>query len=174
MQRDDCFQLGHISRKHSFRGELILFLDTDYPENYEALGSILLDINGELVPFFLESSQLQRGKELRIKIEGIDDQNGAESLIGYEVWLPLDLLPPLSGKQFYFHEIIGFTAVDIELGELGVIRNVLETNAQNILLIEKDGKEILIPAIDPFIDRIDRAAKIMYLQTPEGLVDLYA
>ena len=54
MRKEDCFYLGHISRKHGYKGEVIAVFDTDQKENYTALESVLLDIHGELIPFFIE------------------------------------------------------------------------------------------------------------------------
>ena len=172
MLKKDCFQLGSITKKHGFKGEVIFHLDTDRPEAYQNLESVLIDINGELVPFFIEKSLLQ-GNKLRVQLEGITHEDQTPHLIGRELFLPLSFLPPLEDSQFYFHEIIGFTAQDEKLGVLGQITDVLDQSVQSLFVIQNSDKEILVPAIDPFIVKIDKAQKIMYLQTPEGLIDLY-
>ncbi len=173
MLKTDCFQLGRITKKHSYKGEVVVHLDTDMPEKYQNLESVFLDIQGELVPFFIEESLWTGGQKLRVKFEDIDNEEQALKLINHEVYLAIALLPPLKGKQFYYHEVEGFTAIDVNLGEIGVIKTVSDESSQALFIIQKGDKEILIPAIDSFISKIDRIAKIIYLETPDGLLDLF-
>ena len=173
MLKTDCFQLGRVTKKHSYKGEVVVHLDTDMPEKYQNLESVFLDIQGELVPFFIEESLLTGGQKLRVKFEDVDNEEQALKLINHEIYLPIALLPPLEGKQFYYHEVEGFTATDVNHGEIGVIRTVSDESSQPLFIIQNKGKEILIPAIDSFISKIDRTEKIMYLETPDGLLDLF-
>ena len=76
MRLDDCFELGHIQKPHGLKGELSIFLDTDFPEDYEDLGSVfVLDENG-LVPFFMEYIQLTSDQKAIVKFEDIDTFDG--------------------------------------------------------------------------------------------------
>lgn len=111
---------------------------------------------------------------LRVKFEDINSEAEADKIIGCEVYLPLSILPKLEGNKFYFHEIIGFTAQDVNLGDIGVITDVNDTAAQAIFIItNSDNKEILIPVIDEFIKEVNRKTKTILFKTPEGLIDLY-
>ncbi|MBS3994121.1 MAG: 16S rRNA processing protein RimM [Bacteroidetes bacterium] len=172
MRKEDCFYLGKIARKHSFKGEVVLFLDTDEPELYINLESVFLAFGVELVPFFIERSSLQKGKLLRVKFEDVDTEITADELIGCEAYLPLSFLPKLSGTQFYFHEVIGFVVEDINYGTVGVIEHVNDTTAQPQLVINRGKSTIFIPAIDAFLRKVDRANKKVIVETPEGLIDL--
>jgi len=172
MRKEDCFYLGKIARKHSFKGEVVLFLDTDEPELYINLESVFLAFGAELVPFFIERSSLQKGKLLRVKFEDVDTEITADELIACEAYLPLSFLPKLSGTQFYFHEVIGFVVEDINYGTVGVIEHVNDTTAQPQLVINRGKSTIFIPAIDAFLRKVDRANKKVIVETPEGLIDL--
>jgi 16S rRNA processing protein RimM len=173
MRKQDCFYLGKIAKKFSFKGEVLLYLDTDEPEIYENLESVFVEINKSLVPFFILKSQLHKGKFLRIRFEDIENEEDADRIIGCEAYLPLSMLPKLEGTQFYFHEVIGFDVLDTRLGNIGKITGINDSGAQSIFEIEKNGTEILVPLIDDFIIALDRANKTITLETPEGLVDLY-
>jgi 16S rRNA processing protein RimM len=173
MRKEDCFYLGKIAKKFSFKGEVLFYLDTDEPELYENLESVFVLMNRNLVPFFIESSSLHKDKFLRVKIEDIDSETEADNLLGCELYLPLSMLPKLEGKQFYYHEIIGFKVVDKRLGDIGTIHSIIENTAQPLFEIYKGDKQVLIPLIDDFILKIDRSAKTISLDTPLGLVDLY-
>ncbi len=172
MRKEDCFYLGKIARKHSFKGEVVLYLDTDEPELYINLESVFLAFGAELVPFFIEKSSLQKGKLLRVKFEDINSEFDADELIGSETYLPLSFLPKLSGTQFYFHEVIGFQVEDINYGSVGVIEQVNDATAQPQLVVNRGNSTIFIPAIDAFLRKIDRINKKVLVETPEGLIDL--
>lgn len=173
MKKEDCFYLGKIVKKYSFKGELLAKLDTDEPELYDNINAVFVDLRGNLVPFFIESSQLHKSDLLRIKFEDINSEPDANALIKSDLYLPLDLLPKLEGDKFYFHEVIGFTIKDKNFGEVGVIKAINDSTAQALFEIDRDGVEILIPMNDEFILEIDKKNKVILVNTPEGLIELY-
>jgi 16S rRNA processing protein RimM len=173
MRKQDCFYLGKIAKKFSFKGEILAYLDTDEPELYQNLESVFVEINKSLVPFFIETSVIHKEKFLRIRFEDIKSEAEADEIMGCELYLPLSMLPKLNGNQFYFHEVIGFQVIDERLGNIGKITAINDSGAQPLFEIDKDGIEILIPLIDKFILNVDRQNKSITLKTPDGLVDLY-
>lgn len=173
MKKEDCFYLGKIVKKYSFKGELLIKLDTDEPELYEALDSMLIDLRGSLVPFFVESSQLHKSELLRVKFEDVNSEADADSLIKSDVYLPLSFLPKLEDDKFYFHEIIGFTVVDVNFGTVGIVKSINDTTAQALFEIDRNGVEILIPMNDAFFKKVDKKQQIITVDTPDGLIELY-
>jgi len=173
MTIDDCFYLGKIVRKYSFKGELLIKLDTDEPALYENLNAVFIFVGNALIPFFIESSQLHKSDLLRVKFEEVTNEEDADALMKSDVYLPLELLPKLDGNKFYFHEVIGFTMMDTNFGKVGIIKSINDNTAQSLFEIDRDGIEILIPMNDEFIQKVDREAKTITVETPEGLIDLY-
>ncbi len=173
MKKEDCFYLGKIVKKYSFKGELLAKLDTDEPDLYDNLDAIFIDLRGNLVPFFVVSSQLHKSDLLRLKFEDVDTEADADALMKSELYLPLGLLPKLEGDKFYFHEVIGFKIKDENFGEVGTITGINDSTAQSLFEIDRDGIEILIPMNDEFITKVDRKNKTIVVNTPEGLIDLY-
>lgn len=173
MRKSECFYLGKIVSKYSFRGEVLLKLDTDDPEVYQQMESVFVELGNNLVPFFIRKSRLHKSTLLRIQFDDVVDEQDAEALLGKSVYLPLSLLPKLSGNQFYYHEVIGFALVDAVHGAIGIIQSVNDSAAQALFEVEKDGKQLLIPISDDIITKVDREEKTIYVNTPEGLVDLY-
>ena len=173
MLKSECFYLGKIVSKYSFKGEVLIKLDTDEPEEYENLESVFISLGNNLVPFFIKKSRLHRSTLLRVRFEEIVDESDADRIMGSEIYLPLTLLPKLTGNKFYFHEVIGFTLLDSEHGDIGIIESVNDTTAQALFEVKKDGKELLIPINDEIITKVDREHKTIHVNTPEGLVDLY-
>ena len=172
MTKEECFYLGRVSKTHGIKGEVTIRLDVDDPSMYRNMKFFLLEINKVLTPFFVEKVSCS-GDKFYVTIQDVKTVEAASALTGKEVYLPLEMLPKLSGKQFYYHEVKGFTLIDEEHGELGPINDVLEYPTQAILQVMKDDKEILIPILDHVIQKVDRKAKKLYVKAPEGLIDMY-
>ena len=173
MRKEDCFFLGKIVSKHSYRGEVLIKLDTDEPQIYENMESVFVALGNSLVPFFIEKSRLHKSSLLRVQFEEIKSEEEADKIMGSELYLPLELLPKLSGNQFYYHEIIGFALEDEQNGFIGTVTGVNDNTSQALIEAEKDGKHLLIPISDDIIQKVDRDSKVIHVRTPEGLVDLY-
>ncbi|WP_435264310.1 ribosome maturation factor RimM [Tenacibaculum sp. nBUS_03] len=173
MQKEDCFYLGKIVKKHSFKGEVVIKLDTDEPELYRNLESVFVDLGNNLIPFFIEKSSLSKSTMFRVKFEDVNTEQDADAIMRAGIYLPLHLLPKLTGNKFYYHEVIGFTVIDVKFGEVGEIKSINDTSAQPLFEINRGDIEIFIPMIDNFIHKIDRDNKVVEVSTPEGLIDLY-
>lgn len=173
MRKEDCFYLGKVVSKYSFKGEVLVKLDTDEPDIYENMESVFVSLGNNLVPFFIDRCRLHKSNLLRIDFEEVKDEPTADKIIGAELYLPLSMLPPLSGNKFYFHEVVGFTLMDEVHGDIGVIQSINDSASQDLFEVEKEGKELLIPINDDIITKVDRKNRTIHVKTPEGLVDLY-
>ncbi len=173
MRKEDCFYLGKIAKKFSFKGEVLAYLDTDQPELYQNMESMFVDLNNNLIPFFIEQSSMHKNDFLRIKFEDVDTEDAADELIGAPIYLPLKMLPKLEGNKFYFHEVIGFNVEDKRLGIVGRIVSINDTAAQPLFEVLYGETEILIPMIDQFLIEVDRKNKRIVMDLPEGLIEMY-
>lgn len=173
MRKEDCFYLGKVAKKFSFKGEVLVYLDTDEPELYENLESMFVECGKHLVPFFIENSSLHKNDFLRVRFEDVKNEEEADALLGNHVYLPLKMLPKLSGNKFYFHEVIGFEIEDKRYGFVGEIQSINDSSAQPLFEILNGDVEILIPMIDHFLVKIDRENKKVIMDLPEGLIEMY-
>jgi 16S rRNA processing protein RimM len=173
MKIEDCFNLGKITKAFGTKGELTILLDVDDPKDYINLDFFYADFDGEMIPYFIEKLILKNSNAVVIKLIDIDEPKAAAVLINRMIYLPLDKLPSLKEDQFYYHEIIGYKVIDDTLGETGIIKDILEFPMQELLQIDHNGKEILLPISDELILEVDRANKILYISAPEGLIELY-
>lgn len=174
MTKDDCYQLGHITKTHGVSGELVLFLDVDNAAEYADLESVLLEVKGELIPYFIESIAIVKGSRAIIAFEDVDTIEQAERLINCGAFLPLDELEPITDEtRFYFHEIVGYQVVDAEAGELGTVQGVYAMNAQDLIMMDYHGKEVLIPINSDIVRTVDRANQKLNVALPNGLLEIY-
>jgi 16S rRNA processing protein RimM len=173
MQIHDCYYLGLIAKLHGFKGEVSLFLDVTHPADYQGLDALYLDINGQLTPFFIEGFKLKNKGFAAIKFEGIATEEAAQRLVKKKAYLPLEVLPELDQSSFYDHEIIGFQVFDTTRGAIGVVEDVIDMTANPLLQINLNGTEILVPIFAGLIQKVERKKKELYIQAPEGLIDLY-
>ncbi len=172
ISHDACYYLGYVSKAQGFKGGIIAFLDVDDPSAYRNLKSLLIDINGVLTPFFVETLNLKDKGFVHLKLEGVDDGAAAARLANKELFLPLENLPELSEDEYYLHDLVGMKVEDAELGELGAVEKVMDYSANPMIQLFRDSAEVLIPLNDAFIDRVDKKNKIIFVSLPEGLIDL--
>ena len=173
MNENNYYYLGKITRKFSFKGELIIFLDTDTPSDYYGLKKIFLKVDNSYIPYFISKISKYKNNSVRVKFEDVKNESEAMELINYEIFLPMEELPKLEGKKFYYHEVIGFKVIDINHGEIGEITHINDQTPQHLFVVKSSGKEILIPINDDFILDLDRINKIINLKIPEGLLKIY-
>ncbi|MFI5220581.1 MAG: ribosome maturation factor RimM [Bacteroidia bacterium] len=172
MKKEECYLAGKIIRAHGVKGDLQVFLDVDDPKRYKKMKSLLVEKDGGLISYDVTKVSILNNIAI-VHLAEIDTMTRAEELLKCDVYLPLSFLPELDEKNFYFHEVINYKVVDKDKGEIGIFEKVYGLPHQNIAQIKQGDKEILIPVIKNFIERIDRKEKTLYLDLPEGLIDVY-
>jgi 16S rRNA processing protein RimM len=173
MDKADCFHLGYVAKLHGFKGEVSLFLDVSNPEDYADLEMVFIEINNQLTPFFIESFKLKNKGFAAVKFEGVDSETDARFLQRKSLYLPAEILPELTGTSFYDHEIVGFTVIDTNFGEVGVVDEVLAYQVNPLLSIMNGKIEVLVPLIDGLVKEVNRQNKTITITAPEGLIEMY-
>ena len=171
MTKEECYLLGKITKPFGIKGQVIMFLDVDSPADYAGLDSAFVEVKGMLVPYFFHIDNIN-GNKATATFEDITPDE-AHALVGNDLYLPLDMLPKLTGNKFYYHEVVGFRVVDDEHGDIGTIASVIDYPAQALFQIMNNGVEILVPIVDPVIKKVDRTLKTIFIAAPTGLIDLY-
>ena len=173
MAKQEFFYLGYVQKMHASDGRLKIKLDVDDPPAYQGLDALFIKIGVSKVPFFIEELSIQSNGLAIVALEDVDDPEQAEVLTGKEIYLPMEALPELKENQFYYHEIKGFKVIDKQNGELGRVEEVLEYPGQDLIQLFYNEKEVLIPINDDTIVQVDRAGERLFVQMPEGLLDVY-
>lgn len=175
MTKEECFYLGHVSKTYSFRGEVIVYFDTNEPEAYQTLESVFVEINNKLIPFFIESIAFDRKDNFaRIKFEGVDTEEASKRLLKKEIFLPLSLKPESASDEFYLDDLIDFKVTDKVLGFLGSVTDVIDHPLNPLIQVEGKMGNALIPFNDTFIISTDDLNKSILVEIPEGLLNLNA
>jgi 16S rRNA processing protein RimM len=173
MKKDDFYYLGKILKTHGNKGHVQVHLDVDDPDSYKNTESVYLDLHGERIPFFISGLELKHNRKAIVKFVDFDSLEDAESLQGLQMYLPITELPSLKGNRFYYHEIIGFQVSDQQHGDIGVVEDILELPHQALFQIRFGEKEILIPIVDEIIKKVDRRKKVLLIEAPPGLIEIY-
>ena len=173
MKIDDCFLLGHIVKTYGVKGQVVAFFDVDYPEDYDEFVSVFLEQQGRLVPFFIEDMEPQAKGRFIIQFEDINTLEQAEKLRNTSLYLPLDELPELEEGQFYFHDVIGYRVVDQNHGPLGTVKEFYDMPQQQLMAMDYNGEEMLVPVLDEVFVRADHETKELHVNLPEGLLEVY-
>ena len=172
MTKEDTFNLGYISKTRGLDGEVVAFLDVDYPEEYSELELMFIEIDNTLVPFFIEDVKITNSGFANFKLEDIDNSEQAKELIKCGIYLPNEFLAKLEDDQFYYHEIVGYQLIDNTSKQTATIKQVVEYPNNKLLEVSFQNNEILIPFNDDFIVAIDKENKTLTMNIPEGLFDL--
>lgn len=160
--------IGKLGKTHGVKGELSFLFDDDVFDRVDA-DYLVLDLDGILVPFFIEEYRFRSDSNVILKLEGVDTQERARELTGTDVYFPLSLVDddeaPLS-----LNFLVGFELIDAASGKsIGRIASIDDQTA-NLLFELEDGT--LIPANDDLITHIDKDLRQITLDLPEGLLDL--
>ncbi|MGB0167138.1 MAG: ribosome maturation factor RimM [Luteibaculum sp.] len=174
MRKDDCYILGKITKTTGIKGAVFIFLDTDRPEAYQNLESVLLEFNHELIPFFLENFQLRSDTKAAVKFSDIDTEEAARELVNKEVFIPLNKLPKLEPHQYYYHEVEGFSVVDQHGKKLGIIDKILDNQSNELVAVKNESRELLIPHNDSYIKSVDKTQQVMHVNLPFGFEEAFS
>jgi 16S rRNA processing protein RimM len=164
--------VGRIVRSHGLRGQVVVNLETDFPEERFRPGAELFVEHGGVVkPLTLTSVRFQNQRPV-IGIAGVDTIDAAEPLAGLELRVPADRLAPLPAGTFYRHDLVG-CRVETQSGALvGMVRDVEGTLTGSRLVVKADDGEVLIPLASEICTTIDVEGKRIVIEPPDGLLDL--
>lgn len=162
---------GTVSKPHGLRGELKLQRFSDSAETLmSSAGFVLVDDQGRLSErYAVERARLQ-GKVVVVKLNSVDDRTSAESHVGKGVLVNKDDLPKLENGHYYWYQFIGLNVTTVDDEMLGTVRSIFFNGAQDILVVERDNGELLIPIVDDIIKQHTETGVVV--APPPGLLDI--
>jgi 16S rRNA processing protein RimM len=165
---EEVYKIGRLGKAHGVKGEVSFQFDDDIFDRVDA-DYLVLDIDGILVPFFMEEYRFRNDTVCLVKFCDIDTQQRAQELTGCDVYFPRALAEE-ADNDLSLASLVGFTIVSAPDGfPVGTIASIDDTTA-NILFELEDGR--LIPANDDLIVDIDTEHRQIRMNIPEGLLDI--
>lgn len=157
--------IGRVKRAHGLRGELSVIVLTDFPERFEITESVYLA--GQ--PYRLESYRWHQ-KNILLSLRGITDRSQAEQFKGELVQIPVEEAMPLPDGVYYLYQLIGLQMVTTAGQPLGTVVDIIETGANDVYVVEQEGRELLIPATDEVVQAVDLEQGRITVRLIEGLI----
>ncbi len=174
IESSEVFAIGRFAKPHGLGGELV-FIFTDEVFDRTQAPFWLLEIDGILVPFFVESYRFRSENSVLVKLDGINNESQARFLADRQVFYPRTyadgLVTEITGDSWEFY--LGFEIRDIQNGQsLGLIQAVDSSTSNVLFLVRKANTDLLIPATEDFIHSRDIKRRILFMSLPEGLCDI--
>lgn len=167
IKQEEVYRIGRLGKTHGVRGEVSLQFDDDIFDRVDC-DYLMLDVDGILVPFFIEEYRFRSDTVALVKFEDVDTQQRAAELTGCDVYFPRALADEDDAPALAL--LVGFDLVEANEGRVvGRIAAIDDTTANTLFELE-DGR--LIPASDDLVDNIDLKQRTITMRLPEGLLDL--
>ena len=162
---EDFFQVGIVTSPHGVRGEMKVFPTTDDARRFKRLKEVIADTGKERITLEIE------GVKFFIKFRGIDSCDEAEKYRKTSLLVSRENAVRLSRDEYFIADLIGLTVQNEEGSEIGVLKDVMETGANDVYVIElHDGRELLLPAIRQCVLQVDVKAGFIRIHILEGLL----
>lgn len=166
----EYFEIGQISNTHGLKGEMKVRPFTEKNEDYAKLENILVDFNGTLKEYTVESVRYQKDVVL-MKLKGVDDIEEAEKLKGHYIKIPRDSAKKINEDEYFIADLLGCEVYQDET-LLGVLDDVFTAGGSDVYVVKRKGKQdLLLPAIFSVIKKVDVVNQKVFVEVPRGLED---
>ena len=166
---EDLLQVGVITTTHGIRGEVKVYPTTDDVHRFEELESVLLDTGKEYRELKIKSVKYFKQYAI-LKFKGIDNINDIEKYKGRDLLVTRENAIPLEEGEYYIADILGATVVTEDGEKFGVLKDVLTTGANDVYVVEHEGKEVLLPVIPDCVLSRNMDTKVVTVHIMEGLL----
>ena len=172
MQKQDCFLVGTIFKLHGYKGGVKIYNEDNIPFDFSAIDFFLIELNNELVPFFITQARTTKPHNILVKFEDVTSEEEAKKLLKKKVYLQKIHLPKTAEDSLNEKQCIGFSVIDMHLGELGTVSRINTQTAQQLIYVEKEEQEFCFPWHERFVKNIDIEKEEIQVEIPEELLNL--
>lgn len=172
IKQEEVYRIGRLGKPHGVKGEVSFQVSDDVFDRVDA-DCLVLELDGILVPFFIEEYRFRSEDIALLKLEGVDTADQARELTGCSVFF-LRRMADNDREEVTWAEIIGYRIIDANtLQEVGTLTEVDDSTVNTLFNVTtKEGDEVLLPAGEDLITAVDKAARNITMTIPEGLLDL--
>lgn len=168
IKEEEVFKIGRLGKAHGVKGEVTLMFDDDVFDRVDA-DYLIIDVDGILVPFFIEEYRFRSDSTALMKFEGVDTQERARELTNSDVYFPRELADA-DDEQLSWSFFVGFSIIDAATGRNAGRIAAVDDGTINILFELEDGT--LVPAAEELITDVDQKKKQITIALPQGLLEL--
>lgn len=166
---EDYFRVGVIANTHGIHGEVKVFPTTEDPKRFKGMKEIILDTGSEKKVLEVASARFFKNMVI-LKFKGIDSINDIEKYKGRDLLVTRENAIPLEEGEYYIADILGATVVTEDGETFGVLKDVLTTGANDVYVVEHEGKEVLLPVIPDCVLSRNMDTKVVTVHIMEGLL----
>ena len=167
----DLLQVGVITQTHGIRGEVKVFPTTDDIKRFKKCKELILDTGKAQMNVEVESVKYFK-QFVILKFKGYNSINEIEKYLKMGLYVTRENAIPLKKDEYFIADLIGLVVVDEKNQEIGILKEVLQTGANDVYVIRTDeGKEVLIPAIAQCVQKVDLQEKKMFIHKMKGLFE---
>ena len=173
IKQEDVYQIGRMGKVHGLKGDLNFQFTDDVWDRLDS-DYIICEVDGILVPFFIEEYRFRSDSTAIMKLEGVDTVDAAQMLVNCHVYFEKKYQEELDEDEVSLNYFIGFKMIDGDNGEdIGTITDIDDNTDNWLFIVERtDGSEVMIPAHEEFISAINKEEKKMVMDLPLGLLNL--
>lgn len=161
----DLIKIAKIVSAHGLNGEVKIFPYTDDLNGFKEYNEIYID--GEELEIV---SQKIASKFIVLKLKGFDYIDDVKRLLNKDVFIDKAQMPSLDEGEYYIHELIAMEVYSEADELIGTVKDVMETSANHVLVVDHDGKEALIPFVKAFIKELDLKRRKIKVKLIEGIL----
>ncbi|MBF0380043.1 MAG: ribosome maturation factor RimM [Magnetococcales bacterium] len=165
----DLLVVGRLVGSHGVRGELKVNSFTEQKEDLLNFPDWILGLKGGPYKSYTLVSGRGNAKGLIVRLSGVDDRETAQALSGNDIWVPRSQLPDLDDDQYYWNDLIGMMVVSEDGEELGRLQHLFETGANDVMSVDSQGEERLIPFTQEIVLNVDVANKVVMVRLLPGM-----
>lgn len=167
---EDMFQVGVIASTHGIRGEVKVFPTTDDAGRFKRLKEVILDTGKEQITLEIEGVKFFK-QFVILKFKGIDNIDDVQRYRQKSLYVTRQNAVRLGRDEYFIADLMGLKVIDENQQELGVLKEVMETGANDVYVIEMtDGKELLLPAIKQCVLQVNVEEGFVKVHVLEGLI----
>ncbi len=169
---DEMAIVGHVARTHGLRGQVVLNVETDFPEErFRSGAELFVNRDGHVERLVLDTVRFHQGRPI-VGVSGVATIEAAQALAGLEVRVPLAWLVRLPAGTFYHHDLVGCRVETTSGQAVGIVKGVEGPQEASRLIVGSGDDEILIPLASAICTAIDADAKRIVIEPLSGLLDL--
>lgn len=167
---EELLRVGIITSTHGIKGEVKVFPTTDNLERFKTLKKVILVTGKENFDLEIESTKFFKQYTI-LKFKGYDSINDIEKYRGRELYVDRKNADKLKKDEYYIADLLGMKVVTEDQKEFGTLKDVLETGANDVYIVDTGDKEVLLPAIKECIKEINLENNTITVHIMEGLLD---